>query len=139
VRNLLADLRGTPRTPFRYRDKGSMATIGRRAAVLESGRLRLTGWIAWSAWLFIHILFLIGFRNRVSVFLQWAWSYVTFQRGARLITGDVAPDLRPGGHCAPGEEHSEARTAEAAGNEPAVDERGWMGADAPPIALPPEE
>jgi NADH dehydrogenase len=114
-----------------------MATIGRRAAVLESGRLKLTGWIAWAAWLFVHILFLIGFRNRLSVFMQWAWSYVTWQRGARLITGDVAPDLRPGGYGPPGAERSEARTAEAAGNEPAEDERGWMGGDTHQAATTP--
>lgn len=130
ARNLLADLRGAPRAPFHYRDKGSMATIGRRAAVLQSKRMKLTGWLAWAAWLFIHILFLIGFRNRISVFVQWAWSYATWQRGARLITGDVAPDLRPGHYGPPGAEASEARTAEAAGNEPAEDQRGWMGGDA---------
>ncbi|MFL5541207.1 MAG: NAD(P)/FAD-dependent oxidoreductase, partial [Longimicrobiaceae bacterium] len=129
ARNLLADLRGAPRTPFRYRDKGNMATIGRRAAVLESSRLKLTGWMAWVVWLFIHILFLIGFRNRLSVFMQWAWSYATWQRGARLITGDVAPDLRPGHYGPPGAEASEARTAEAAGNQPAEDEQGWRGGD----------
>ena len=130
ARNLIADLRGAPRQTFRYRDKGSMATIGRRAAVLESGRVRIKGWIAWMAWLFIHITFLIGFRNRLSVFVQWAWSYLTWQRGARLITGDVAPDLRPGSGGPPGADHSEARTAEAAGNRAADDEQGWMGGDA---------
>jgi NADH dehydrogenase len=128
--NIAADLRGAPRTPFRYRDKGNMATIGRRAALLDSRLVKLKGWVAWVVWLFIHIISLIGFRNRVSVFIQWAWSYVTWQRGARLITGDVAPDLRPGGYGPPGADHSEARTAEAAGNRPADDEKGWMGGDA---------
>jgi NADH dehydrogenase len=96
ARNLVRGMRGQPPLPFRYRDKGNMATIGRRAAVLESGRVRMKGWLAWLAWLFIHITFLIGFRNRASVLVQWAWNYFTFQRGARLITGEVTPDLRPG-------------------------------------------
>jgi NADH dehydrogenase len=75
------------RPRFHYRDKGSLATIGRAAAVAEFGRIHISGFIAWLAWLFIHILFLIGFRNRVLVFIQWAWSYFTYERGARLITG----------------------------------------------------
>jgi NADH dehydrogenase len=73
--------------PFRYRDKGSLATIGRAAAVAEIGRLRFGGFLAWMAWLLIHIFYLIGFRNRLWVLAGWAWSYVTFKRGARLITG----------------------------------------------------
>jgi NADH:ubiquinone reductase (H+-translocating) len=97
ARNIVADVRGVPRAPFRYRDKGNMATIGRRAAVLESGRLTLTGPLAWFAWLFIHVLFLIGFRNRLAVLVQWAWSYLTWQRGARLIPGTVGADLAPPG------------------------------------------
>lgn len=80
--------------PFRYRDKGSLATIGRAAAVAEIGNLKLSGFIAWFAWLAIHIFSLIGFRNRFLVITQWAWAYVTFQRGARLITGDETPVLR---------------------------------------------
>ncbi len=75
----------TPRRPFAYYDKGQMATIGRRRAVAQSGSMKLTGSIAWLAWLFIHILYLSGFRNRFFVFLTWAWSYLTFARGARLI------------------------------------------------------
>jgi NADH dehydrogenase len=75
------------REPFRYRDKGSLATIGRAAAVADFGFLKLSGFIAWFAWLAIHIFFLIGFRNRFLVITQWAWAYVTYQRGARLITG----------------------------------------------------
>lgn len=77
------------RPAFRYWDKGSLATIGRAAAVAEFGRLHISGFIAWLAWLFVHILFLIGFRNRLLVFIQWAWSYVTYERGARLITGST--------------------------------------------------
>jgi NADH:ubiquinone reductase (H+-translocating) len=76
-----------PRPPFHYHDKGSLATIGRAAAVAQFGRIHISGFLAWLAWLFVHILFLIGFRNRVLVFIQWAWSYVTYERGARLITG----------------------------------------------------
>jgi NADH:ubiquinone reductase (H+-translocating) len=74
---------------FHYWDKGSLATIGRAAAVAEFGRIHISGFIAWLAWLFVHILFLIGFRNRLLVFIQWAWSYVTYERGARLITGST--------------------------------------------------
>jgi NADH dehydrogenase len=71
--------------PFRYNDKGQMATIGRRRAVMQSGRWKLTGTLAWFGWLFIHIVYLNGFRNRFFVFLSWVWSYMTFARGARLI------------------------------------------------------
>jgi len=76
-----------PRPGFHYWDKGSLATIGRAAAVAEFGKLHISGFIAWLAWLFVHILFLIGFRNRLLVFIEWAWSYVTYERSARLITG----------------------------------------------------
>ncbi|HEV3305544.1 MAG TPA: NAD(P)/FAD-dependent oxidoreductase [Candidatus Sulfotelmatobacter sp.] len=79
--------RPAQREPFHYWDKGSLATIGRAAAVAEFGKIHISGFLAWLAWLFIHILFLIGFRNRVLVFIQWAWSYFTYERGARLITG----------------------------------------------------
>lgn len=76
------------RKPFHYRDKGSLATIGRAAAVADFGRIKLSGFIAWLTWWAVHIFFLIGFRSRVLVMFGWAWSYFTFQRGARLITGD---------------------------------------------------
>jgi NADH:ubiquinone reductase (H+-translocating) len=78
-----------PRPAFHYWDKGSLATIGRAAAVAQFGKIHISGFIAWLAWLFVHILFLIGFRNRLLVFIQWAWSYVTYERGARLITGST--------------------------------------------------
>jgi NADH dehydrogenase len=78
------------RKPFHYWDKGSLATIGRAAAVAQFGKIHVSGFIAWLAWLFVHILFLIGFRNRVLVFIQWAWSYFTYERGARLITGGTS-------------------------------------------------
>jgi NADH dehydrogenase len=73
--------------PFRYRDAGTLATIGRQAAVAAIGHLRLTGGLAWLLWSVAHVYFLIGFRNRIAVTLDWAWAYVTFDRGARLITG----------------------------------------------------
>lgn len=83
---------------FRYVDKGIMATIGRSRAVAEKGPFRLRGFPAWLAWLFVHVWFLVGFRNRVAVMLNWAWSYITYARGARLITGtfDPRPSLAPG-------------------------------------------
>jgi NADH dehydrogenase len=94
VRCIRADLGGEPRRPFVYVDKGSLATIGRAAAVADFGRVKLSGYVAWVAWLFIHVLLLIGFRNRFVVLIEWAFAYVTFERGARLITGDV-PRLGP--------------------------------------------
>jgi NADH:ubiquinone reductase (H+-translocating) len=75
------------RQAFAYVDKGSMATIGRSAAVAEIGRLKLSGWIAWMAWLLVHLLFLVGFRSKVAVLINWIYSYLTFKRGARIITG----------------------------------------------------
>jgi NADH dehydrogenase len=81
--------RSEPREPFHYRDKGSLATIGRAAAVAQFGKIHISGFLAWLAWLFIHILFLIGFQNRALVLIQWAWSYFTYERGARLITGST--------------------------------------------------
>ena len=78
-----------PREAFHYWDKGSLATIGRAAAVAQFGKIHISGFLAWLSWLFIHILFLIGFRNRLLVFIQWAWSYFTYERGARLITGST--------------------------------------------------
>ena len=86
AQNVIASVQGRPRRPFRYRDKGMMATIGKHKAIAQAGRLRLTGFLAWVAWLFIHILYLIGFKNRISVFAQWVWSYLFSKRGARLIT-----------------------------------------------------
>jgi NADH dehydrogenase len=93
ARNILRLAAGRETAPFHYRDKGSLATIGRAAAVADFGRIHLGGWIAWMSWLAIHIFFLIGFRNRVIVILQWAWAYLTRRRGARLITGDTPSEL----------------------------------------------
>ena len=89
VKNIVRDMRGEPRKSFHYFDKGSMATIGRAAAVAVSGKLHLKGFIAWMAWLFVHILFLIGFRNRIMVMMEWGWAYLSFEKAARLITGDT--------------------------------------------------
>lgn len=106
-------LRGQARVPFVYRDKGSMATIGRAAAVVDMGRLHFSGFLAWLFWLMVHILFLIGFRNRLLVMFHWAWSYVTFQRGARLITGNT-PAL-PEVASMPGDDAEEGDADRAAG------------------------
>lgn len=84
---VLADLAGRNRPAFRYRDKGSLATIGRARAVADIRGLRFSGFLAWLAWLGIHIFYLIGFRNRFFVLAGWAWHYLTFRRGARIITG----------------------------------------------------
>lgn len=94
--NVARTIKGQPRLPFRYKDKGSLATIGRAAGVADFGRLKLSGVIAWLAWLFIHIFFLIGFRNRFVVMFSWAWSYFTYDRGARLITAPIGR-LAPAG------------------------------------------
>jgi NADH dehydrogenase len=81
------DLRGKDRKPFHYLDKGNLATIGRSSAVADIRGLKVSGLAAWLTWLFVHLLFLIGFRSRAQVLWEWFWEYVTFQRGARLITG----------------------------------------------------
>jgi NADH:ubiquinone reductase (H+-translocating) len=97
ARVIAARLRGRPTRPFRYRNLGNLATIGRTAAVADFGWIRLSGWVAWLLWGLVHIYFLIGFRNRLVVALDWLWAYLTFQRGARLITGhsDSAASGRP--------------------------------------------
>lgn len=86
ARVILSSVRGKPRAAFRYIDKGQMATIGKYRAVLESGSWKMSGRLAWLAWLFVHVFYLIGFKNRVAVMAQWAWSYLFSKRGARLIT-----------------------------------------------------
>ncbi len=85
--NVLRRLRGEPTAAFRYRDKGSLATVGRSRGVALIGRLKLSGFLAWAAWLFVHIVFLIGFRNRFVVLFTWMWAYLTYERSARLIVG----------------------------------------------------
>ena len=92
--NILRSIQGKPRRPFHYFDKGTLAVIGRAAAVAEIAGLRLWGLPAWLVWCFVHIFYLIGFRNRFIVMIEWAWAYVSYQRGARLITGEVGPGAR---------------------------------------------
>ncbi|MEM7675394.1 MAG: NAD(P)/FAD-dependent oxidoreductase [Myxococcota bacterium] len=104
ARHLSDRLRGKTTSPFKYFDKGIMATIGRSRAVAQTGRLKLTGLMAWLAWLFVHLFYLVGFKNRVFVLLQWIWAYVVFRRGARLITGHPPP--------APNTEKTEPPTSE---------------------------
>ena len=95
ARVIAGDLAGQPRRAFRYWDKGQLAVIGRGQAVADIWRLHFGGFLAWLIWIFVHIFFLIGFRNRVLVLLQWAWSYLTYGRGARIITEDVHPPDSP--------------------------------------------
>jgi NADH dehydrogenase len=96
AKNVMRLIRGEPTLPFHYRDKGTLATIGKAAAVADIAGLHLSGVVAWLMWLFVHIFFLIGFRNRFIVIVEWAWTYVRNDRGARLITGDVEPLLERG-------------------------------------------
>jgi NADH dehydrogenase len=84
-----ADLAGEPRRAFQYWDKGQLAVIGRGRAVADIWKLHFGGLLAWLIWTFVHIFFLIGFRNRIMVMLQWAWSYITYGRGARIITSET--------------------------------------------------
>jgi NADH dehydrogenase len=86
---ILRHLHGRPLAPFRYRDPGIMATVGRNSGVAQIGRLALTGWIGWVAWLAVHLYFIIGFRNRVAVLLQWAWNYVFYDRPIRFIVREA--------------------------------------------------
>jgi NADH dehydrogenase len=95
VRNIMALIDGRKPQRFRYWNKGSMATIGRNKAVADLNFIHLSGLPAWVVWLFIHIIFLVGFRNRIAVLLQWAWAYVSFNKGARLITRNFQAETRP--------------------------------------------
>ena len=103
ARTIERDFEHQPRRAFHYHDKGNLATIGRAAAVAQIGKLELSGYLAWLTWLFVHIFFLIGFRNRLIVMINWAWAYFSYQRGARLITGS---NELPG-WSEPGTTHSE--------------------------------
>ncbi len=96
AKNIVRLMRGEATLPFHYRDKGTLATIGKAAAVADIAGLHLSGLVAWLMWLFVHIFFLIGFRNRFIVIVEWAWTYIRDDRGARLITGDVEPLLERG-------------------------------------------
>ncbi|MEO8439055.1 MAG: NAD(P)/FAD-dependent oxidoreductase [Spartobacteria bacterium] len=95
--NILHMIEGAKPQRFYYWDKGSMATIGRNRAVADLNVVHFSGFPAWLAWLFVHVLFLVGFRNRIAVLLQWAWAYVTFNKGARLITRNFQSEHRPVG------------------------------------------
>jgi len=90
AKNILAAIRGEAPRAFSYVDKGSMATIGRKKAVAVAGRFKMTGLLAWLAWLFVHLMALVGFRNRLMVLMEWAWAYFSFQRSARIILGQSA-------------------------------------------------
>ncbi len=96
ARAIRADLDGTRRPTFRYRNKGELATIGRSSAVGVIAGRELSGWVAWMAWWSVHIFFLIDFRSRLLVLINWAWNYLTFRRGARLITGAWRPRVTSG-------------------------------------------
>jgi len=95
ARNVMAMIQGRKPQRFRYWDKGTMATIGRNKAVADLKFVHLSGLPAWLAWLFVHIVFLVGFRNRLLVLVQWAWAYLTFDKGARLITRNFQAEQRP--------------------------------------------
>ena len=95
ARNILRMIKNREPRPFRYWDKGSMATIGRNKAVADLNFVHLSGLPAWLVWLFVHIIFLVGFRNRLAVLFQWAWAYLTFNAGARLITRNFQSEMRP--------------------------------------------
>jgi NADH dehydrogenase len=116
-RNILALMRGEATKPFRYLNKGDLATIGRHKAVASflDGKLRFGGYLAWYLWIFIHIAYLIGFRNRISVLLQWAYNYIFFERGVRLITEteDASMSRHPATQGRTGEFH--ARASEGSG------------------------
>jgi NADH dehydrogenase len=118
------DMAGRARGKFHYFDKGSLATIGRAAAIAQIGKVHLSGFIAWLTWLFVHIMYLIGFRNRLIVIVQWAWSYFTYERAAWLITGasrtvavpsmEYAERARPSANQPEQEKAEESRVAKRA-------------------------
>ena len=115
AKNVKRLLENKPTEPFVYFDKGSLATIGRARAVADIGGFKLGGFIAWFTWLVIHITYLIGFRNRLFVLASWSWTYLTYDRGSRLITGEVGPLLPP-------PELPEAAPRESLAPEPAQSE-----------------
>lgn len=125
---IAADLEGRKRTQFRYLDKGQMATIGRRRAVMQRGGYRSAGMLAWALWLLVHIYFLSGFRNRLFVMIQWSWSYLTFARGTRLI---VEKEWRS--HA------GRRRAAQPKGAPPVSLDALAIPASAPPSELPEDE
>jgi NADH:ubiquinone reductase (H+-translocating) len=138
ARNIKREVAGKPREPFDYTDKGQMATIGRRRAIVEFGRFKFAGFFAWLAWLLVHILYLVGFKNRLEVVLNWSWNYFAFSRGARLIVGK---DWRNAAATAPApraviEEPSGTTVASAAGAPAAAPAPAATAAPAPAAAAP---
>jgi NADH dehydrogenase len=129
AKNVIRKIEGQAPAAFHYVDRGSLATIGRAAAVADFGKIKMHGFLAWLAWLFIHVLLLIGFRNRFIVVFQWAWTYFTYQRGARLITGETPTLLGPAAHS--------FRATEAAALPEANRSNNLTEAAAEPIAAPP--
>lgn len=115
AKNVRASIEGKPREEFHYFNKGDLATIGRHKAVAHVGPLKLTGYIAWLLWVFVHILYLAGFRNRVSVLIQWGYAYLTYHRGARLISGQMA---QRGSTGTPSEGPAKGATMPGWGNAP---------------------
>jgi NADH dehydrogenase len=120
--NILGAIAGRPREAFHYVDKGSMATIGRAAAVADLGWAKLSGYTAWLAWFAIHLVFLIGYKNRLLVLVQWAWSYFTYDRGSRLIHGMVHPS---------GAERAQLPAKRGVDLEPAIHQRQASAAQGP--------
>lgn len=122
--NILRLIRHEATVRFVYNDRGTMATIGRGAAIAEIGKMKLRGFIAWLAWLFIHVMALVGFRNRIVVMFEWAWAYVSWQRGARLITGELGHGRHVPAQKTVAEEPAPAPT-------PVQEkQKGWMSGDA---------
>jgi NADH dehydrogenase len=118
ARNILLHRRGSPGQAFRYRDYGSLATIGRKSAVAQVGKLKFSGLAAWLFWLFVHVYFLIGFRNRMMVMTDWAWAYFTFQRNARVVAStEEDPDVLESGWAPHRHAHAQdAKPAKQAGS-----------------------
>jgi len=94
ARSILRDVQSQPRQAFRYGDRGLLATVGRSHAVAEVGGRQFSGFIAWLLWVFVHIFWLIGFRQRLVVLFEWAWAWITWQRSARVIPGGAKPMRR---------------------------------------------
>jgi NADH dehydrogenase len=123
--SILADMTGRPRQPFQYQDRGLMAVIGRKRAVVQTRRLQLRGWSAWLAWVGLHVWYLVGFRARLFVLLEWLWSYVAARPGAQLITHDatmrqISSELRAQGRVAAHSNPAAARDGLSAGSRAAA-------------------